>query len=38
MSSEICNTCGIEKIGGQCLTKSCEDRHEVVDQVFGDQE
>lgn len=32
----VCDTCGLEKIGGRCLTLWCEDRHESVDRVLGD--
>lgn len=35
MPSERCSTCGVEKIGGRCLTRWCEDRHPSVDDVFG---
>lgn len=35
MSGEVCETCGVEKIGNRCLTRWCEDRHESVDQVLG---
>lgn len=31
---EICDSCGIEKIGGVCLTKWCENRDESVDQML----
>ncbi|RZH67916.1 hypothetical protein ELS17_00090 [Natrinema altunense] len=31
-----CDTCGLEKIGGRCLTRWCDDRHPIVDAVFGD--
>lgn len=30
-----CGSCGLELIEGQCLTRSCPDRHESVDRVFG---
>lgn len=32
---EVCEECGIEKIGDVCLTRWCEARHESVDRVFG---
>lgn len=31
---ETCSTCGVEKIGGRCLTRWCDDHHESVDEVF----
>ncbi len=30
-----CEACGIEKIGGVCLTRWCENRDESVDRVLG---
>jgi hypothetical protein len=36
MSDNICNACGIEKIGDVCLTRWCENRDESVDNVLDD--
>ena len=30
-----CDSCGLAKIGGKCLTRWCDDRHSSVDEVFG---
>ncbi|MFC4247237.1 hypothetical protein ACFOZ7_09545 [Natribaculum luteum] len=30
---DVCETCGLEKIGGRCLTRWCDDRHESVDRL-----
>ncbi|ELY77143.1 hypothetical protein [Natrinema gari] len=35
MGAEICDACGLEKIGGRCLTRWCPDRHSSVDDVLG---
>ena len=34
-SRDVCATCGIEMIGGRCLTRGCEDRHSSVDEILG---
>ena len=33
--TDVCDSCGLERIGGRCLTRWCEERHESVDRVFG---
>ncbi|WP_455448220.1 hypothetical protein [Natrinema thermotolerans] len=37
MTGEICDACGLEKIGGRCLTRWCPDRHASVDAVLGSE-
>ncbi|MFC6716252.1 hypothetical protein ACFQGT_07895 [Natrialbaceae archaeon GCM10025810] len=36
MSGGVCESCGLEKIGGKCLTRWCDDRHPIVDEVLGE--
>lgn len=36
MPTNVCDSCGVELIGGACYTRDCPDRADVVDEVLGE--